>query len=557
MVKATSARKSVVRQQTFQYPNPNNEINLADLIDVDSGAREVPVNMLFKAEGFLTKDTGVDYFGDLGNSLVTSLFTYEKKDGTVFEIKAEGKFLMRYDSPSNMYMPLQPWIVGTGTVEIVTGSPLIVGTGTSFTGQVSVDTHIQIGTEVFIVTNVTDDTHLTVDHNVTQVSNTGLAFNRDTTPTFTAGGYFGFVVYNDILYGGNAIDSFFSFDGTTLTFFPSLPKGNIFEVFEDRIFVSGVAAEPLSTYYSDTATPTTFNGASVLKPLGTDKMTGLLNYYGTLIMLKRKSLWKMTFIYDQVAQAFLPKLDVFNRSYGCVGPRAYTWVENDVWFFTGNEVKAFGIQNQQTGNLGLDPSALSNDIKDTLDSLNASAVVKACAFYQDRRFYLAVPVGASTFNDTVFVCNLLYKNAWTKMKNRVKASVSHFSTDSTGTIVRSASADVLGRVYAWDPDSYNDAGTAISAYVNFKEISYKDFSQVSIWRYLDVKFASSEGTMGVNLWSDAYDIRSSKAKSFYLSNAIEGEDNPLGEVDFGEHLWGDAFGETVSAETSLLDACPS
>ena len=138
--------------------------------------------------------------------------------------------------------------------------------------------------------------------------------NIASSPTFTAGAEFGYVVYNDELWFCNAVESLHKWDGTTFTAYASLPKGNILEIFEDRLFVSGVTAEPLTTYYSNVATFSTFSASDVLKPLGTDHTTGLVNYFGSLLIFKQQSIWKLTFIYDQVVSLFVPKLESQNRN---------------------------------------------------------------------------------------------------------------------------------------------------------------------------------------------------------------------------------------------------
>jgi hypothetical protein len=184
--------------------------------------------------------------------------------------------------------------------------------------------------------------------------------------------------------------------------------------------VSGVTAEPLTTYYSNAGVPTTFTGTDVLKPLGTDKTTGLVNYFGSLLLFKEESIWKLTFVYDQVVSLFIPKLEAQNRNYGAVSRKAISWVENDVWFFNGREVRSIGFKDQQIGVLGVNNSVISEDIKETLTHISITDYDKCLSFYNNRRFYLSVPLD-STENNCTFVCHLLYGNKWTKYLGRDKA----------------------------------------------------------------------------------------------------------------------------------------
>jgi hypothetical protein len=245
-------------------------------------------------------------------------------------------------------------------------------------------------------------------------------------PTFTEDAEFGYVVYDDELYLGNAVESLYKWTGTAFTEYATAPKGNIFEIFEDQMFISGVLTEPLTTYYSEVGDPTDWSDATkVIKPLGTDSTTGLVNYYGQLLIFKQQSIWKLTFTYDQVVNLFVPKVEVQSNNYGACSRKAVTWVENDVWFFTGREVRAIGYKDQQTGVLGINSSVISDKIKETLKTIEVDNFDQCVTAYNNRRFYLCVPLTAST-TDTTFVCHTLYKNAWTKYTDRDKARITSF-----------------------------------------------------------------------------------------------------------------------------------
>lgn len=242
------------------------------------------------------------------------------------------------------------------------------------------------------------------------------------SPTFTQDAQFGYQVYNDDLYLGNAVESLYKWNGTTFTEYASAPKGNILQIFEDRLFIAGSLTEPLTAYYSNAGVPTTFTGTDLVKPLGTDKMQSLINYYGTLLIFKQNSIWKLTFVYDQVVSLFVPKLELQSQNYGACSPKAVTWVENDVWFFTGTEVRSIGYKDQQIGILGVNNSVISDSLKETLSKIKTSNYSKVVAFYENRRFYLQV-VEADATTGTTFVCHLLYQNNWTKYSNRDKAKM--------------------------------------------------------------------------------------------------------------------------------------
>lgn len=384
-----------------------------------------------------------------------------------------------------------------------------------------------------------------------QTYNTTTSLWADTasSPTFTAGAYMGYVVYENNLWMGNAVESIYKWDGTTFTAYASSPKGNNLEIFEDRLFISGVTAEPLSLYYSKTADPTDFTISGVLaggvvKPLGTDYIMTQENYYGQLLIFKNKSIWKFTFVYDTTAAGFIPKLELQSGNYGACSRKAVSWVENDIWFFTGREVRAIGYKDQQTGVLGINQSVISDQIKETLYTIAVSDYSKITTFYYNRRFYLAVPMSSGGENDTIFVCHLLYGSAWTKYNSRIKASATDFM-EVDGIIYSAKSVTPYG-ILKWDETLKNDNGVAISASVVFKKIEDNDFNRYATYRYLDLMFKNLEGRMVISIYIDAYDLRSTKSKTFYIGQPLEDMNSTTGQVPFGQNLFADGFGEDIT-----------
>lgn len=431
----------------------------------------------------------------------------------------------------------------TTTTVFTISSQIIVGSSTTFTTTLQVGQVIRVGSEIFYVLIITDDTHIVVSK-APAATASGLSYFKDSEYLFDATAKMGFQEYNNVLYFGNGVDPFATFDGTRILFFPGLPRGNVYAAFKDSIHIAGVIREPLSAYYSGTGTPTTFPAPNVYQPVGTDRINGLVAYYDSLVVLKRNSIWKVTKVYDPIAVAFLLQLDLVNNNFGCCGIQAYFWVENDIWFFTGTEVRSIGFKDQTFGTLGVNDAVLSNQIKETLKLINQAGLANVITFYSNRRFYLSVPMTSSAFNNQIFVCHLLYSKSWTKYKDRTKTSVSDFVV--VDGIIYSASGDVAGKMYKWS-STYNDLGLGYLCYVRFRRYEDKDFSQRKIWRYFDLQFKNLESSCIATVYADDFDARTSKGKTFFIGTSVEGQDNALGEVDAGEELIADAFGEDVSA----------
>ncbi len=358
------------------------------------------------------------------------------------------------------------------------------------------------------------------------------------------GKMFGYKEYDDWLYMGNGYNNYMRWDGTNPpTEYPSAPKGNILEVFEDRMFVAGSPTEPLSVYYSNTGDPTTFPSANVIKVPGTDKVTGLVNYYGVLIILKEKSVWKMQFIWEPNSSQWIPKIDALSLNHGCVSPKAYCWVENDVWFFTGKEVRRIGwLKGEGVGVMGFDPTSLSEQIKEALKRVNLDYVNKSAVFYHDKKFYLAVPLDASTFNNVVFVCHLLYKKNWTKLIDRPKAKTNCFVVHNNE--VYSASSEEEGRVFKWHK-FYNDNNQPIVSYVSFKALGSENFLTSLIYKFIDVEFKNIPTLIKITLFIDDFDVRRKRIKTFNLFIDLGSSLSTIGEISIGELLIGDGIGEGI------------
>lgn len=370
----------------------------------------------------------------------------------------------------------------------------------------------------------------------------------DTSKTITAGAKFGYIVDSagDIMYASNGVDSAWTYDGTTFTDIAGIPKGNILEIFEDKLYVAGVTAEPRSVYYSNSGVFGTFTGTDVFKPLGTDKITALKNYYGFLVVFKEKSIWKVTRVQDSLG-TYYNKQELQSGTYGACSRGAVVWVENDLWFFTGREVRAFGFKDQQTGVLGVNTSVISESIKETLYTVPQANLPYVYCWYNNRRFYLSIGLNllTPTVNNTLFVCHTLHTNSWTKYINRDKSKSSElYSVNNT---VYSIKNTTPYSVLKWDDTLLNDVSTPISGSVTFKKVEDKDFNLFNIYRYLDLMFKNLQAKITITIYQDKSDIRTYQGKQFYIGLGTEDELATVGEVDFGENLWADGFGQSPAS----------
>lgn len=455
----------IINKEQFLIVQDNFQKN----IDVDdSRGRSCPVNMNFIEEGYLSKDTGFSIFGATSfSNLFHSLFYFKKKSGTTYILGATGTKMKKYDTGTSTWIDLT-----SGNVTLTIASPCVVSqtahglktdSKITFSTTGALPTGITTGVTYYIIA-----TGLTADAFQFSATLGGSAVNTSGSQSgthtiirlYTSGAEFGYQVYDDNLYFGNAVENYTKFTGTTFTEYNTAPKGNIMEVFEDRMFVSGVTSEPLSIYFSKTSDPTDFTISSsaggIVKPLGTDSVMGLENYYGQLLIFKQTTIWKLTFIYDSVVTLFVPKLELQSGNYGVCSRKSVVWVENDIWFFTGREVRSIGYKDQQTGILGVNQTVISEQIKETLYTISLANYSKCVVGYHNRRFYLGIPLSVSTV-DTIFVSHLLYGTKWTKYTGRDKAKINDMLIIDND-IYSSISSGNYG-VLKWDETLLNDVNT--------------------------------------------------------------------------------------------------
>jgi hypothetical protein len=116
-------------------------------------------------------------------------------------------------------------------------------------------------------------------------------------------------------------------------------------------------------------------------------------------------------------------------------------VGNQIIFLSDNGV--YGLSFVDLYNLRGNEVPLSESIQKTIDTINKAHVDKASAVYFDNKYYLAVPTGSSTFNNTLLIYNFLNKS-WESIDtvNNVDLSGNTFSSfEFTNLLVAGKGSD--------------------------------------------------------------------------------------------------------------------
>jgi len=108
------------------------------------------------------------------------------------------------------------------------------------------------------------------------------------------------------------------------------------------------------------------------------------------------------------------KSQLLTDEVGLTAKNSVIQVGNQVIFLSDNGV--YGLSFVDLYNLRGNEVPLSESIQKTIDTINQAHVDKASAVYFDNKYYLAVPTGTSTFNNTLLIYNFLNKS-WESIDN--------------------------------------------------------------------------------------------------------------------------------------------
>jgi hypothetical protein len=149
---------------------------------------------------------------------------------------------------------------------------------------------------------------------------------------------------------------------------------------------------------------------------------------------------------------------------GCVAGDTAVQVGDDIYFMAKDGVR--GVFRTQQDKLQLGVSyPVSFVLKDQLDSVNWRYINKACSVFFDNKYFIAIPTGASTYNNQVWVYYPA-SQGWAVIDGWDVAKFAKFDVGGKETLFYIDS--VNAKVYlAWE--GFTDAGTAISYIEEGKE----------------------------------------------------------------------------------------
>jgi len=268
-------------------------------------------------------------------------------------------------------------------------------------------------------------------------------------------------------------DNAFSFDGSSWTDEGDTntdpPKGLLgLWTATNRLLVARTTAYPDYMWYSSTLDPQTFardTNAHKMASGDNSPIMGMAEWTDYDVIYWKKNRILAQNIIDTTPANW--PIATLATDVGCVAPFSVANIGEDVYFLDIDGVRSLVQSAQDKKRAGSLP--LSMAIKYWIDKINWQYANKACAWVWNNRYYLAVPMDTSTYNNYVLVYNRL-TSGWTVYSNY---NVNCWAQADFGTTDKLyfGNSNANGKVYRADYGT-NDDGTAITFHEETKAIDF-------------------------------------------------------------------------------------
>ena len=399
--------------QWFIYDKFTGFKTKADATKIDDGANPNGQNTIINdGDRISIRDFGYELFGvaSTTESEITSLHTFRRRDGENIMLRSTDSYLQYYEEGNDTWENL----ITTSTSAIYDFADYNINT------DLRSYTYFGNGSDAF---SRWSGAHTLIgDAGVT--STAGFIMTDDLTGM-------GFPNTGDIVYCGQRI-SYTAISATGFEVasahecdanaglaqapeeFSTPPKGNIYLVANNRLFISGIASTSQAIYFSEYGDATNFVGASLVTEStasspgifnlgeGGGAVTGMALEEGAIYAFKKPLIYKITLDGDGL-YTIVP-LKPFD------GKSQTTGATNNQSIFTGGNGLFFITPDKQIMNLSRIPEVdypqitpISDVIKPTIET--AEFASSTGIFFQGRGYISAKSDDDITNNDTIFVWN--------------------------------------------------------------------------------------------------------------------------------------------------------
>ena len=297
-------------------------------------------------------------------------------------------------------------------------------------------------------------TQIKVENTVIKALSGGVWSTLSGGTGLTAGLEMNFCATNDYIYGFNGTDYVKKINASSVTSVVGIPQGKFAIWWRNYMFVSGVASYPNRIYFSEIGNPESFpvDNYIDIEPGTGDVITGIIGGSERVTISKNYSFHYMNGSGTNTFAVYQIPVD-----FGCPSYRALVNVGTDVWC-VDTEGRIRSVYRNQYGLLaGKDLS--SDFLEQTQLTINKTALNKACAFFIDSKFGMAVATGSSTENDLVILHDLGSPvpdqySKWTLIKGWKVACFDIMPSSTEDTLFIQSNEEVSD-VYSWSGNTDN------------------------------------------------------------------------------------------------------
>ena len=334
-----------------------------------------------------------------------------------------------------------------------------------------------------------------------QVNDVSWASVTSAASRLTTGKNTEFVQANDLMFILNGFDPTAWHDGSTFTkagdYPSSPPTATTGAWLRNYLFLGGATTENDWIYISDNLSPKTFTDADDVIKINTgdgQKIQKLEPYReNELIVYKERSIFVLDITGDPPSTCTTNCWTVqpLSTVIGTIAPRSVVSLGNDQWFLSSEPIAIRSLARTSFDKILV--NMVSQPIQDIFDgngslAINENQISKAAAILFDNKYFLAIPTGSSTVNNTVLVFDFLV-NAWYIIDNWFPEDWIIFddrlfyADANDGRVI-----ECFASTYAdWEPGpGYIDLASSPSIITDFEHISKDyDFDYPENWKELD------------------------------------------------------------------------
>ena len=290
------------------------------------------------------------------------------------------------------------------------------------------------------------------------------------------------VLFRDVIYLTKRSDDYRSFNGTTFTTYPSVPRAEDMLVANDVGYLAVVDTDPSTVFYTDSSPTdlTTFPNDITVDEDNGQRITGIDNIGPIVLPFKERSTYQYNVAGDAVSQ--------ITYSGGLKALRGTARVGDDLYILSNDGVYSLAERTGTTGSLG--SNAASMQIKTLLESLTNLDIGAMIYWPQTSNLYLSIDDTNDGANSAIYVYSLLTK-AWTKWTG-VSASEFCLWIDSEGNEHLLAANSFGGQVVELE-SVFDDLGVAIEFAITTKTYDFSEPGRVLLYSRADIGGYHTEG----------------------------------------------------------------